>query len=268
METSIELTQDAAARGFASHFDLPDHSHPVASNKTIAMNILTVRPKGMLMTLNVQRVAIRLSVVAAVLVVSISLVSCASALRPVMQVETTAATASTAEAKAAESASAAATDPKMQKNAVQGTAIGIDPLPEPTNLDRPVLSSPSDKQVESMLQSEDSAPKPMVDHEVSSVETTVFPDEAPVVPELGMIDVPYNEYYWQYEKERLAKAHELRVRRAQFQSYSRLLRTERNLWLGYEPLRPSWPTPPQNASRYSHINRIMVPIYTYIDGSY
>ena len=239
------------------------------------MNNLTLLPKEMLMTENVQRVAIRLSMVAALLVAPLTLVSTATALRPVMQEpepvvqdEASNATASDAEVETAEASDEATSDQKTQANAVQGAAIGSDPLSEPVSLDRSALSSPSDRKMENILKPEGNLPQPTVDLEISSVGIAEGASDAAPVTAVGIVDVPYNEYYWQYEKERLAKVHELRVRRAQFQSYSRLLRTERNLWLGYEPLRPNWPTPPQSASRYSHVNRIVVPIYTYLDASY
>ncbi len=56
---------------------------------------------------------------------------------------------------------------------------------------------------------------------------------------------------------RSTQAQRLRQQRAMYQEQQRLARIEANLWMGYEPLRPSWPSSPSMTSRYRS-NRVMV----------
>ena len=56
-------------------------------------------------------------------------------------------------------------------------------------------------------------------------------------------------------------AAEIRQARAQYRSQQRLERMERNLWAGYEPLRPNWNAIPMMSTRYPSRNTIYVPIY-------
>lgn len=56
-------------------------------------------------------------------------------------------------------------------------------------------------------------------------------------------------------------AAEMRQARAQFRSQQRIERLERNLWAGYEPLRPNWNSIPMMSSRYPYRNTFVVPIY-------
>ena len=57
-------------------------------------------------------------------------------------------------------------------------------------------------------------------------------------------------------------AAELRQARALYRSQQRIQRLEMYQWMGYEPLRPNWPTVPSMTSRYQ--NRIIyVPVYYY-----
>lgn len=58
-------------------------------------------------------------------------------------------------------------------------------------------------------------------------------------------------------------AAEIRQARAQYRSQQRVARMERNLWAGYEPLRPNWNTIPMMSSRYASRHTIVVPIYVY-----
>lgn len=58
-------------------------------------------------------------------------------------------------------------------------------------------------------------------------------------------------------------AAELRQARAQYRSQQRAQRMERNLWAGYEPLRPNWNSIPMMSSRYPDRSTIYVPIYVY-----
>lgn len=56
---------------------------------------------------------------------------------------------------------------------------------------------------------------------------------------------------------------QLRQARAQYRTQQRIQRMERNLWAGYEPLRPNWNAVPMMSSRYPYRNRILVPYYVY-----
>jgi hypothetical protein len=56
---------------------------------------------------------------------------------------------------------------------------------------------------------------------------------------------------------------ELRQARAQYRAKQRIARMERNLWNGYEPLRPNWNSIPMMSSRYPQRHRIVVPVYVY-----
>ncbi|WP_372896486.1 hypothetical protein [Stieleria sp.] len=58
-------------------------------------------------------------------------------------------------------------------------------------------------------------------------------------------------------------AAELRQARAQFRSQQRMERMERNLWAGYEPLRPNWNSIPMMSSRYPYRQTVVVPLYVY-----
>ncbi len=58
-------------------------------------------------------------------------------------------------------------------------------------------------------------------------------------------------------------AAELRQARAQFRSQQRMERLERNLWAGYEPLRPNWNSIPMMSSRYPYRQTVVVPLYVY-----
>lgn len=53
---------------------------------------------------------------------------------------------------------------------------------------------------------------------------------------------------------------ELRQARAIYRANQRVARLERNLWMGYEPLRPNWSSTPMTSSRYAP-RRIYVPVY-------
>ncbi|MCO8120203.1 hypothetical protein NHH03_00515 [Stieleria sp. TO1_6] len=56
---------------------------------------------------------------------------------------------------------------------------------------------------------------------------------------------------------------ELRMARAQYRSQQRTERLERNLWAGYEPLRPNWNPIPMMSSRYPYRATRYVPVYVY-----
>lgn len=56
---------------------------------------------------------------------------------------------------------------------------------------------------------------------------------------------------------------ELRQARAMYRSQQRIQRLERNLWNGYEPLRPNWNSIPMMSSRYPYRNTVVVPIFVY-----
>lgn len=56
-------------------------------------------------------------------------------------------------------------------------------------------------------------------------------------------------------------AAELRQARAIYRTQQRLGRMERNLWMGYEPLRPGWSAVHSMQSRYPYQRNIWVPVY-------
>ena len=56
---------------------------------------------------------------------------------------------------------------------------------------------------------------------------------------------------------------ELRQARAMYRSQQRIARMERNLWMGYEPLRPGWTSIPFLQSRYPIQRTIYTPVYYY-----
>ena len=58
-------------------------------------------------------------------------------------------------------------------------------------------------------------------------------------------------------------ASEIRQARALYRSQQRVARLERNLWMGYEPLRPSWSATPMTSSRYAPRRTYYVPVYYY-----
>lgn len=55
---------------------------------------------------------------------------------------------------------------------------------------------------------------------------------------------------------------EMRQARAVYRANQRIQRLERNLWMGYEPLRPQWNSVPMMNSRYTP-RRSYVPVYLY-----
>ncbi len=61
--------------------------------------------------------------------------------------------------------------------------------------------------------------------------------------------------------DRAAQARRLRQQRALFQEQQRLARIEANLWMGYEPLRPSWPARPSTVSGYRSSRVLVVPYF-------
>ena len=60
---------------------------------------------------------------------------------------------------------------------------------------------------------------------------------------------------------RSTQAQRLRQQRAMFQEQQRLARLEANAWMGYEPLRPNWPSSPSMTSRYRSNRVIVIPYY-------
>ena len=58
-------------------------------------------------------------------------------------------------------------------------------------------------------------------------------------------------------------AAEIRQARALYRSQQRTARLERNLWMGYEPLRPNWNSIPMMSSRYPPRRVIYVPYYVH-----
>lgn len=58
-------------------------------------------------------------------------------------------------------------------------------------------------------------------------------------------------------------AAELRQARAMRRSQQRIERMERNLWAGYEPLRPNWNSIPMMSSRFPYQYNVSVPVYVY-----
>lgn len=56
-------------------------------------------------------------------------------------------------------------------------------------------------------------------------------------------------------------AAELRQARALYQSEQRIRRLEAYKWMGYEPLRPNWPSIPAMTSPYPYRQTIYVPVY-------
>ncbi|GAA5508252.1 hypothetical protein [Novipirellula caenicola] len=54
---------------------------------------------------------------------------------------------------------------------------------------------------------------------------------------------------------------ELRQARALYRSQQRIARQEYNLWMGREPLRPSWNAIPMTSSRYAPRHTYYVPVY-------
>ncbi|WP_145417045.1 hypothetical protein [Planctomycetes bacterium K23_9] len=61
---------------------------------------------------------------------------------------------------------------------------------------------------------------------------------------------------------RAERAVELRQARALYRSQQRIERLERNAWIGYEPLRPTWNSVPMMSSRYNYRRTIYVPVYS------
>lgn len=55
-------------------------------------------------------------------------------------------------------------------------------------------------------------------------------------------------------------AKEIRQDRAMYEARQRMLRHQRNLWMGYEPLRPQWNGVPSMSSRYQPPT-IYIPVY-------
>lgn len=53
---------------------------------------------------------------------------------------------------------------------------------------------------------------------------------------------------------------ELRQARAMYRSQQREARIQRNLWMGYEPLRPNWNATPMTSSPYT-ARTIYIPVY-------
>ncbi|GAA4458533.1 hypothetical protein [Novipirellula rosea] len=54
---------------------------------------------------------------------------------------------------------------------------------------------------------------------------------------------------------------ELRQARALYRSQQRIARQEYNLWMGREPLRPSWNAIPMTSSRYAPRHTYYIPVY-------
>ncbi|TWU42719.1 hypothetical protein [Novipirellula artificiosorum] len=54
---------------------------------------------------------------------------------------------------------------------------------------------------------------------------------------------------------------ELLQARAMYRTQQRIARLERNLWMGYEPLRPTWTATPMTSSRYRSHRTIYIPVY-------
>ncbi len=46
-----------------------------------------------------------------------------------------------------------------------------------------------------------------------------------------------------------------------YQEQQRLARLEANAWMGYEPLRPSWPSSPSMTSRYQTNRVVVIPYF-------
>ena len=57
-------------------------------------------------------------------------------------------------------------------------------------------------------------------------------------------------------------AREMRTARAIYRANQRVARLERNLWVGYEPLRPRWNAIPSMTTRYTN-PKFYVPVYVY-----
>lgn len=55
---------------------------------------------------------------------------------------------------------------------------------------------------------------------------------------------------------------ELRQARALYRAQQRVARLEYNLWMGHEPLRPSWNAVPMMSSRYAP-RQVYIPVYVY-----
>lgn len=64
-------------------------------------------------------------------------------------------------------------------------------------------------------------------------------------------------------QERTRTAAEIRQARALYRSQQRIARQEYNLWLGHEPLRPSWSATPMTSSRYAPRRVYYVPAYVH-----
>ena len=91
----------------------------------------------------------------------------------------------------------------------------------------------------------DPPPAPAVDERVS-----IFPAQAAAHPS-------------ETDEARYRRtAREMRTARAIFRANQRVARLERNLWLGYEPLRPRWNAVPMMSSRYNN-PKFYVPVYVY-----
>jgi len=59
----------------------------------------------------------------------------------------------------------------------------------------------------------------------------------------------------------MSQSARLRLSRAIYRDRQRIARLEANAWMGYEPLRPSWPSIPMTSSRYTNYRTVVIPVY-------
>lgn len=142
------------------------------------------------------------------------------------------------------------------------SAVAQLPLPD-TN--QPTLDQPANYQpapeIEIPLVISSSVPA-AIPAAVTVVEPEAAPAEIPVaIPQpIRLVEsIPSSSDY----SDRRPTVAELRQARAQYRTQQRIERMERNLWAGYEPLRPSWNALPMMSSRYPYQTRVVVPYYIY-----
>jgi hypothetical protein len=107
------------------------------------------------------------------------------------------------------------------------------------------------------------------DHAVPAVVETVEPQDvaekpAPLGGRPRLVDaIPSSSDLATELSNGKPTAKELRQARALYRQRQRIERLERNLWAGYEPLRPNWNSLPMTSSRYPAATTVLVPVYVY-----
>lgn len=140
--------------------------------------------------------------------------------------------------------------------------------PEPTETipQGPVASEEVDGDVDSVQPAAETAAETFTEQVIAPAPMTLSrPEPAVEKPALisdavGLIDSVPSSSDLSVSKPTVM---ELRQARAQYRQQQRLERMERNLWSGYEPLRPNWNSIPMMSSRYPDRHTVVVPVYFY-----